>query len=83
MVILHYLEKPFCIYKQIVIYYYMMTYICAFYDMNMINWLPFLNHKYEMLLKIMQITARVAAILDLCKLTIVPGLGFPRTFYMS
>ena len=49
----------------------------------MINWLPFLNHKYEMLLKILQITARVAAILDLCKLTIVPGLGFFRTFYMS
>ena len=44
--------------------------------MNMINCLPFFNHKYEMSLKILQITARVAAILDLCKLTIVPGLGF-------
>ena len=34
----------------------------------------FLNPKYEMLLKILQITTRVAAILDLFKLTIVPGL---------
>ena len=51
--------------------------------MNMINWLSFLNHKYEMSLKILQITARVAAILDLCKLTIVPGLGFLRTCYVT